>query len=297
MGVTTNANAIPAALPSFMSAYDRIVGGKTATAPIPWQVALISFCSDIGCFVKCGGTVLDSTTILTAAHCKVKAGEIMAMVGQIHKDKGKRIQISKVINHNYTEKAEDNDIAIVKLATPLTLGKNIQAICLPSATFNPAVGATCFTSGWGNLKENGKEATNLQYVGVPMVSFKSCKATYGSTLTANYICAGFAAGGKDSCQGDSGGPLVCMEKGKPVITGVVSSGNGCARPKVPGVYTKVANYLTWIKANMGGSTSSPPASSTAKPTTATTAKPSSEATPPATTDGPGPEHEHEPEQK
>ena len=231
---------IVATLPSFISANNRIVGGKTATAPIPWQVAIRS-CNKGKCTVGCGGTVLDSRTILTAAHCKAKAGKWVAMVGQVNKDKGKRIKISKVINHNYTSTTEDNDIAIVKLATPLTFGKNIQPICLPSATFNPSVGATCFTSGWGNLKENGKAPTKLQYVGVPIVSSESCNATYSQTLTANYVCAGFAAGGKDSCQGDSGGPLVCMEKGKPVITGVVSSGDGCARPKVPGVYTKVAN--------------------------------------------------------
>ena len=284
---------IVATLPSFISANNRIVGGKTATAPIPWQVAIRS-CNKGKCTVGCGGTVLDSRTILTAAHCNVDADAMSIMVGQVNKNKGKDIKISKVISHNYTASTTmDNDIAILKLATPLTLGKNVQAICLPSATFNPAVGATCFISGWGNLKEkNGKAPTKLQYVGVPMVSSESCNSTYSQTLTANYICAGFAAGGKDTCQGDSGGPLVCMEKGKPVITGVVSNGDGCARPKVPGVYTKVANYLTWIKANMGASTSSPPAS-TAKPTTATTAKPSSEATPPPSTDGTGPAPEPE----
>ena len=57
-------------------------------------------------------------------------------------------------------------------------------------------------------------------------------------------------------------------------------GDGCAKPKVPGVYTKVINYLTWIKANMGKTTIS-----TAKPTTATTAKPSSLGTPPTTSTG------------
>ena len=265
------------ALPSFMSASNRIVGGKTATAPIPWQVAIRS-CNKGNCVVGCGGTVLDRWTILTAAHCNIEADSMSIMVGQVNKNKGKDIKISKVINHNYTASTTmDNDISILKLATPLTLGKNIQAICLPSSTFNPAVGTTCFASGWGALKENGKGPAKLQYVGVPMVSFESCNAAYKQTLTANYICAGFAAGGKDSCQGDSGGPLVCMEKGKPVITGVVSNGDGCAKPKVPGVYTKVINYLTWIKANMGKTTIS-----TAKPTSGTTVKPSSAGTPPTT---------------
>ena len=47
-------------------------------------------------------------------------------------------------------------------------------------------------------------------------------------------------------KGDSGGPLACIFDGQPVLTGVVSWGNGCAAKGNPGVYANVAHYIDWI---------------------------------------------------
>ncbi|KAL6259697.1 anionic trypsin [Pogonomyrmex barbatus] len=56
------------------------------------------------------------------------------------------------------------------------------------------------------------------------------------------LCAGLPEGGRDACQGDSGGPLLC--NGTQV--GIVSWGEGCARPNSPGVYSRVDFYLEWL---------------------------------------------------
>ena len=127
----------------------------------------------------------------------------------------------------------------------------------------------------------GDMPTHLQYVALPVVSQATCKAKYAIPhkptaspidVTDNMFCAGLAAGGKDSCQGDSGGPFVCMENGKPVITGIVSFGIGCARAEYPGIYAKVTKYLTWIKSHME-TTVPTPAPPTPAPTPALTPVP------------------------
>ena len=53
-------------------------------------------------------------------------------------------------------------------------------------------------------------------------------------------------------QADSGAPLVCLTSKRWTLYGIASWGEGCAEPKHPGIYVRVAQFMPWITGVMSG---------------------------------------------
>uniref|UniRef100_A0A3P9MLX0 Peptidase S1 domain-containing protein n=1 Tax=Oryzias latipes TaxID=8090 RepID=A0A3P9MLX0_ORYLA len=216
----------------------RIVGGQAAAAGAwPWQVRL-----DIN-GALCGGSLINSQWILSAAHC--------FKTGIYNSPNSVSRTVSRIIVHpNYNSPPKDNDVALLKLTSPVTFNNYISPVCLAAQGSNFPGGTTAWVTGFGTLSSGGSTSSTLQEVSVPIVSNTQCRDSY-SSLTSNMMCAGLTEGGKDSCQGDSGGPLVSKNNDtRWVQAGVVSFGYECAQPNFPGVYTRVSEYQSWISSQV-----------------------------------------------
>lgn len=221
---------------------DRIVGGYDVNiSDVPFQVSL-----NYGWGHQCGGSVISSRWVLTAAHC-VSSGNLKVRVGSSrHAQGGKLVPVSRKYKHpKYNSNTIDYDFALLELSENLQLTNEVSPVDLPEQD-EPVVDGACLqVSGWGNTQNAVKVSKTLKATNVPAVNQEQCTKSYSSfgTITPRMLCAGYEKGGKDACQGDSGGPLV---EGNTLV-GVVSWGLGCARPGYPGVYSRVAAVRDWVR--------------------------------------------------
>lgn len=223
----------------------KIVGGeRISISQAPYQASL-----QLKGTHRCGGSIISASFILTAAHCTyfMSVRDLTVRVGTDQIESGGNvIKVKSIRNHPlFNVITMQYDIAILQLASEITLISGVkEIIALPSANDPIEDGSLVFISGWGETKNPSESSDFLRAVQVPIIKQSVCKEAY-SFLTNNMVCAGDMNGGIDSCQGDSGGPLRRISDG--ILIGVVSFGNGCALPRFPGVYSRVANARSWIK--------------------------------------------------
>ncbi|KFO07844.1 Transmembrane protease serine 2, partial [Balearica regulorum gibbericeps] len=198
--------------------------------------------------------------IVTAAHCvegrfsdpyswRVYAGILNQ--NEMLLRNGYRVQ--QIISHpDYDADSKDNDVALMKLETPLSFTGTVRPVCLPNPGMMFQPNQQCWISGWGAEYQGGKTSNNLNYVMVPLIEQSRCNSIYiyNGMILPTMICAGYLGGGFDSCQGDSGGPLVTNKSSVWWLVGDTSWGTGCASPNRPGVYGNMTVFTDWIYKNM-----------------------------------------------
>ncbi|XP_024149205.1 elastase 2 [Oryzias melastigma] len=249
------AGAYGCGLPTYPPVVTRVVGGEDVRAHSwPWQVSL-QYLSGNTYYHTCGGTLIANQWVLTAAHC-IGSRTYRVYIGKhdlTANNEAGSIAISPeriIVHENWDSYNIRNDIALIKLSTPVTFSNTITPACLPNSGEILDDGAPCYVTGWGRLWTGGPIADILQQALLPVVGHSTCTRPdwWGTLVTTNMICAG-GDGELASCNGDSGGPLNCRNAdGSWDVHGIVSFGSslGCNYPKKPSVFTRVSGYISWI---------------------------------------------------
>ena len=163
---------------------ERVINGEESVAHSwPWQVSIQG--QDNSHY--CGASLLSPSWVLTAAHCAnivfigTYTGDqvVVGMHDRQAEEAGKeKIKIgAKFIHPEYDSPDRANDIALLRLDSPASLGDTVAPPCLPklgdfgdSSSF-PA-GSDCVLTGWGMMGEGETTCFGDQHVKVKEFGLK-----------------------------------------------------------------------------------------------------------------------------
>ncbi|XP_071053511.1 trypsin-7 isoform X1 [Onthophagus taurus] len=241
----------------------RIIGGKDAYfGQFPWQAHI-----KISAY-QCGGVLVSSKYVATAAHCIIKAKlyDIVVYLGELDtQDTGSVVELAPAELHRVKTKIihpkfqfrrtqpDRFDVALLELVTEAGSSYHIAPICLPEGHLDLR-NREGVVAGWGKTKPTAElMGTNiLRSATVPILDIKECISWHKTKhikveLFDEMICAGHADGHHDACLGDSGGPLIVLEGGRWTLAGLISAGFGCGEPHQPGIYHSTSITADWIR--------------------------------------------------
>ncbi|XP_013147132.1 PREDICTED: serine protease easter-like [Papilio polytes] len=262
---------------------NRIFGGNvTAIDQYPWLV-ILEYKKDEKIKLLCGGVLISGRYVITAGHCVT--GPVLAVGTPVNVRLGEYdtsnsgqdcvevegggedctegaliVPIEKIIPHpqyDPNNALRRHDIALLRLGQLIPYGDFIRPICLPSTDIALATppDLRLFAAGWGAVSSTQASSNIKLHVSVPFKNQEQCQLSYNHprrrvALWQGQICAGGETG-KDSCKGDSGGPLMYENERLFEVVGIVSFGpTPCGLENIPGVYTKVYEYLPWIRSEI-----------------------------------------------
>ena len=206
----------------------RIWGGEEVQrSSIPWQVAIFDHIHNEWQPV-CGGTLISTYHVLTAAHCVKYPDDCWRYsvgIGMHDGDvsDGTRIRIHHISNHpaykpkHCGTKISNFDFSVLHLNTPFTFNNEVQPACLPDSSmfYSFLVGKNLTVSGWGQRSSSEVTSPVLYKATYPAVSNADCIKYNGNynnckVITFNMLCAGYPDNRTASSgRGDSGGRLQC----------------------------------------------------------------------------------------
>jgi hypothetical protein len=237
----------------------RIINGDAASPGEYPAQGFLQLSTSKGTFV-CGGSLVSNRWFLTAGHCAseidsnkpLDASAFTVKLGKLDRRTFTAADAHQVdlreVNAGYDHTDLDNDVALLRLATPAPASLDPIRLIEPGESGLWAAGKTATVIGWG-VTESGSLSNVLLEATVPMVSDSGCMSAWHTDFhAATMVCAG--GGDTDTCGGDSGGPLMVSDGAFFVLTGLTSWGaDPCAEPGKPGVYTRLgaASLNTWVR--------------------------------------------------
>ena len=240
-GAVLQAPSPAAAAPTAGSLTPFIIGGQESSiSQFPWQVLVLSEFEENGkaAGALCGGSILDASHILTAAHCvdvegtttQHPPGDFLVVAGDSSfSGKSATTQLAGVASirtHPYytLPPAIKDDVAVLTLSKPLELSEanDAEAIGLVPTGATPAAGTALTVSGYGKEQgaENSQPNGKLYSTTLTALSSDACRNQVGVNSSV-LLCALSAS--SSACNGDSGGPLT--EGSPPVEVGIVDFGS------------------------------------------------------------------------
>lgn len=208
----------------------------------------------------CSGALIAPQVVLTAARCfanvwSPERGLSVRMGQGVHTlSRSESIRVSKVITHpdfKMSQSGLHNDLALLLLKEP----SQVRPIKLNRDSSLPKVGSAQKVTipSVSDASATQPSISTLIEGDLTIIDRQSClRARRHSNLPDTQICADHtqAESPIQACHGEIGGPLFSMI-GEPVLFGVVSEGNGCARANTPGIYTRVSAFVVWIEQTLG----------------------------------------------